>query len=251
MNIRLLILIIVVGSMGANLRSLATTVDTRASSTARGLQYVIAKYLRDGGDLAALSMKDVLKLVDIDAANSSAQGSFEDRFEVLGMRGPVDSTSSARLIALTAYQVSEDRRETLGRYAVWYDKGEVYSDWQSEDRVKSLMASAKLPLPNKGIWTQPDTKQTSSFHVNAIGSPPIDKSAVLNNQAGRRVAKDESTATTPAPGVVTAPKQPDATKPLPTIAGRNEAQDSTPWAIVVVMIVAAVGLLWWLLRRRQ
>jgi hypothetical protein len=57
---------------------------------------------------------------------------------------------------------------------------------------------------------------------------------------------------TQAPSIVqpTAPKKAPSTAPAPPTPS-EEAYSSTPWSIIVVLIVAAIGLLWLLLRGRK
>lgn len=93
-----------------------TTVSTPASIATRGLRVIIESYLANGGDIKRLTMEKVMERVDREAANSTAQGKFEDRFEILGGSGPVDQTSMAKVIAYTANRVGEDRRDAPGRY---------------------------------------------------------------------------------------------------------------------------------------
>ena len=67
--------------------------------------------------------------------------------------------------------------------------------------------------------------------------------------ASAGAASPSTTSPTPTPTVITAPKQADATKSAPMLAN-NAPPESTPWSIVVVLIAAAVGLLWLVLKRR-
>ena len=66
---------------------------------------------------------------------------------------------------------------------------------------------------------------------------------------------DKSAGTAPSatatPSIITEPKQPDAPKPAATTGANNEPQASTSWALVVVTIAAAPGLLWLMLKRRS
>jgi hypothetical protein len=230
-----------------------------------GLRIVIAKYLADGGDINALTMEEVVKKVDIEAANSTAQGKFEDRFEILGGSGPVDQASMAKMIAYTANRIGEDRRHAPGRYVIWLAGGEVNYNWESEEKVTALLVNAGLKLIDRGAWNQPDTKAQSMFHVGVGPKPPPDDNRAQEDQAGRRLSipnaksqndQQQSAAqqpgttseprTTPVANSVPAPKEPGA-KPATT----SEKPAPTSWLVWAVLIVAATGLLWLLVKTRK
>ncbi|MES2505342.1 MAG: hypothetical protein V4599_01470, partial [Verrucomicrobiota bacterium] len=127
--------LITISLMVLTLTAWGTTVGTPASVAARGLRMVITKYLANGGDINALTMEKVIQWVDLDAANSVSQGKFEDRFEILGGRGPVDQATMAKMIAYTTHRIAEDRRDAPGRYVIWLAGGEVNYNWESEEKV--------------------------------------------------------------------------------------------------------------------
>lgn len=88
----------------------------------------------------------------------------------------------------------------------------------------------------------------------------LKKSAIMNREMSRRPLPDRVDAgtstqsintptATPQPSIVAQVKPPE-TKPIastPTV----EPTSSTPWSVIVVLIVAAMGLLWLLLKRRS
>lgn len=245
-------------------QTVATTVSTPAAVAARGLRGVITDYLQKGGDINALSMQQVMRMVDVEAANSTAQGKFEDRFEILGGRGPVDQQTKAQMIAYTTNQIGEDRREGAGRYVIWLANGEVNYNWEPEQKVSSLLSSAGMKFVNKGVWTQPDTKAQSMFHVGARPKPPPNDNRVAEDVAGHRLPKPEPAAPNASTNnAASAPKQsqspqavqpptpkaPEAKPTQPTPS--KEPVSSTPWSIIVVLAVAAAGLFWWLRKRRS
>lgn len=170
-----------------------TTVSTPASIATRGLRVIIESYLANGGDIKRLTMEKVMERVDREAANSTAQGKFEDRFEILGGSGPVDQTSMAKVIAYTANRVGEDRRDTTGRYVIWLRDEEVYYDWEPEEKVSVLFRNAGMKLIDRGLWSQPDTKAQSMFHVGGGPKPPPDDNRVQEDQAGRRLIIPKAT----------------------------------------------------------
>jgi hypothetical protein len=246
------------------LAALGTTVSTPASIATRGLRMVITKYLANGGDINELKMEQVLQMVDIDAANSTAQGKFEDRFEILGGSGPVDKATTARMIAYTSNRIGEDRRAEPGRYVIWLADGEVNYNWESEEKVAELLDNAGMKMVDRGPWTQPDTKAQSMFHVGVGPQPPPDDNRVQEDQAGRRLSipnaknqNDPQQSTEQQPGTISdprntpdaksSPKEPEAKPQAPS----EEPTSSRPWSIIVVLIVAATGLLWLLVKKQR
>ncbi len=241
----------------------ATTVGTPASTTALGLRIVISRYLAEGGDINSLTMEQIMRIVDVDAANSTAQGKFADRFEILAGRGPIDQQTKAKLIAYTANQIGEDRRDGPGRYVIWLSNGEVEYNWEAEGRIKSLLDGSHLDLVNKGVWRQPDTKAQSMFHVGATPKLPPKDNRVAEDEAGHRLPPIKPVVQPNAEPIPKAPLPDDAKVP-PTVqspvskasieskptAPSNEPTSSTPWSLIVILIVSATGLLWLVLKRR-
>ena len=240
-------------------------VGTPASTTILGVERVINRYLSEGGTIDDLTIEVILQRVDEEAANATAQGRLADRIQIFGNSGPIDESKSAKLIALTANQIMEDRREEIGRYAIWLTNDGIVSGWVYEDEVKTLLESSGQTLMNKGVWTQPDTKAQSMFHVGVGPKPPPDDNRVLEDQAGRRLPNsnakkqnDQQQSTAQQPGTISEPRtMPDAksssTPQEPGVkpATTNKEPGSTPWTMIVVLIVAATGLLWLLLKNRK
>lgn len=261
----ILFLLYFVGTLFFTPYAWCTTIGTPASTCVDGLTAVISRHLRGGGGVDDLTMEQVLGMIDMEAANSSAQGKFEDRFEILGGRGPVDQTTMAKMIAYTANRIGEDRRDSPGRYVIWLSGEEANYAWESEEKVAALLDNAGMKLVDRGPWTQPDTKAQSMFHVGVGPKPPPDDNRVLEDQAGRRLPisnakkqNDQQQSTEQQPGTISEPRtMPDAksssTPQEPGVkpATTNEEPGSTPWTMIVVLIVAATGVLWLLLRNRK
>ena len=248
----------------ASSSSRGDVVGTPASTTILGVERVITRYLSEGGAIDDLTIEVILERVDAEASNATAQGRLEDRIQILGILGPIDEAKSAKLIAVTANQIIEDRREEIGRYAIWLTNDGVVSGWIYEDEVKRLLESSGLTLMNKGVWTQPDTKAQSMFHVGVGPKPPPDDNRVQEDQAGRRLSipnaknqNDPQQSTEHHPGTISEPRTTSNAKstpkePEPKAQARSEEPiSSTPWSIIVVLIVAATGLLWLLLKKRK
>lgn len=245
------------------LPSFATVVNTPASKAASGLKDVIALYLQNGGDINALTMAHIMRMVDTEAAHMIAQGRLSDRFEILGGSGPVDQTTMAKMIAYTANRIGEDRRDAPGRYVIWLAGGEVIYNWESEEKVTALLGNAGMKLVDRGPWTQPDTKAQSMFHVGVGPQPPPDDSRVQEDQAGRRLSipnaksqNDPQQSAAQQPGTTSEPRTtpvaksaPTQKEPKATPTPSEEPTSSTPWTVVAVLIVAAIGLLWLLMKK--
>jgi hypothetical protein len=116
-------------------------------------------------------------------------------------------------------------------------------------------------------WTNPYSFRTKLakliLHARTGTSQDIEDQAILRDDPSRWLSQltptstmhAAQTAVSMASTVSVPPLQPLATaqapeaKPAPTPT--EEPASSTPWRIIVVMIVAAVGLLWLLLKRRS
>lgn len=247
------------------LPSFATVVNTPASKAASGLKDVIALYLQNGGDINALTMEHIMRMVDPEAVQMIAQGRLSDRFEILGGSGPVDQTTMAKMIAYTANRIGEDRREAPGRYVIWLAGGEVIYNWESEEKVTALFSNAGMKLIDRGAWNQPDTKAQSMFHVGVGPKPPPDDNRAQEDQAGRRLSipnakgqNDQQQSAAQQPGTTSEPRTTPVTKSAPTPKEpkatpslSEEPPSSTTWSIIVVLTLAAMGLLWLVLKRRS
>ena len=259
-------ILIIFAFIAHTLAALGTTVGTPASMVTRGLKTAIEKYLANGGDINALSMNDVLKMVDVDKANSTSQGKFEDRFEILGGRGPVDPATMAKMIAYTAYRIAEDRRDGPGRYVIWLADGDVNYNWESEEKVTALLSNAGMKLIDRGAWNQPDTKAQSMFHVGTNPKPPIDDNRTQEDEAGRRLSiptvktqNDQRQSEVQHPGTTSEPNTTPVLKLAPTpkesvpktATASDDLPSSTPWSIVILLIVTTTGLLWLLVKKRK
>lgn len=133
----------------------ANSVGTRESQCASLLRGLITTYLAQGGSLESLTLDEVMRGVDRDAADHMAQGSFADRFEIFGSNGPMDEVTKSRLIAITAYQIGDFRRVDPGRYAIWMNSDGLSYQWETEERMSALLESTGRPLVNKGMWGKP------------------------------------------------------------------------------------------------
>ncbi len=213
------------------LPAFATVVNTPASKTASGLRDVIAGYLQKGGSIDALTMEQIMRLVDPEAANITAQGRLADRFEILGGSGPLDQATMTKMIAYTANRISEDRRDAPGRYVIWLAGEEIIYNWESEERVLMLLGNAGMKLVDRGLWIQPDTKAQSMFHVGGGSKPPPNDNRAQEDQAGRRLS-------------------PMTHQPRTSLSS-EETASSRPWSIIVVLLVAVPSLLLVLLKRRN
>jgi hypothetical protein len=80
---------------------------------------------------------------------------------------------------------------------------------------------------------------------------PAPNSGNKSHETSPTSAPNTQTATTPNPPPTVQPAAPNRapeSKPAPTPS--EKPTSSTPWSIIVVLIVAGCGLLWWLLKRR-
>lgn len=130
----------------------ALTEKTYFHSAADGLEWAIKDYMKSGGELERVTMDRVLDQAEVPL---QAKQMIAERFEILGTRGPIDPSTSARLFALNSYQIEESRRNSTGRYVIWLGEYGLQVGWESEDRIKALMLTAGVPLVTKGVLAQP------------------------------------------------------------------------------------------------
>lgn len=141
-------------SLALSTPSHANTGETRAQRCAYVLTQVLEKRLKSGADLSTVTMDQVLADWNPRSADRLADSKFADRFELLRGHGPVDPVTQEKLVALTAYQISNHPLDAVGRYVTWQKGDELRMDWETEDRLRTLMDSAHQPLLNKGVWRQ-------------------------------------------------------------------------------------------------
>lgn len=134
--------------------------------------------------------------------------------------GPYDSTLMMVMAAPIERQFDQDKHE-LGRWAVWKTfRGQIVTRWHPEAEIVSFSA-----------W--PDVQSVITQHIKTVGT-------MDETPHAPQLAKASPMVQPPAPQ-----KAPEA---KPTTANEEPAS-STPWSIIVVLIVAATGLLWLVLKR--
>jgi|GEM_PF-1735355 len=134
-----------------------------------------------------------------------------------------DSTMMMVMTSPIERKLSQDKHE-LGRWAVWKTfRGQIVTRWHPEQEITSFSA-----------W--PEVQSAVSEHIKAVGR--TDESS--QSRAPMQTAKAQP----PAPN-----KPPEATPTATTLS--EEPTSSTPWSVIVALIVAASGLLWLLLKRRS
>lgn len=230
------------------LAALGTTVGTPASAATSALQSVIAKYLTNGGDINTLSMNKIIEMIDVERADATTQGKFEDRFEILGGRGPVNQVTMAKMIAYTANQIGKERGDVLGRYVIWLAGEEVNYTWESEEKVTALLGGVGIKLVDRGVWLQSNTKSLNMFHVGIRKKPLPDDNRVQEDLYGRRLSQSNTQSQNE--------QQQNAAQQVDTMSQRafkpgevSEEPVATSWNMWVVIIVASIGLLTLLLKR--
>ena len=137
--------------------------------------------------------------------------------------GPYDSTLMMVMAAPIERQFDQDKHE-LGRWAVWKTfRGQIVTRWHPEPEIISFSA-----------W--PDVQSVIAEHSKAVGKIAEPSKAPQPSQS--ELVEPQSSKASPLP------------KPEPTTSS-EEPKSSTPWSVVAVLIVAAIGLLWLLLKKRK
>jgi hypothetical protein len=149
------------------------------------------------------------------------------------------------LVLIKEYRVNFDEMNVTARL----QKLRIDKNWSFE-----LIEDKKVVSP----WPAhtPDDLSYTPFYPGFKYPEPYDPKAPAPLPAGEKKSSDAP----PAPSDVTAPVPPTPSLIVPTAADpkpqapaaaapTNEQTSSTPGAIVVVMIAAAMGLLWWVFKR--
>jgi len=137
--------------------------------------------------------------------------------------GEYDSTMMMVMTSPIERKLGQDKHE-LGRWAVWKTfRGQIVTRWHSEAEITSFSA-----------W--PDVQFVIAQHIKTVGKV---------NEASQA----------PQPGKASPVEPPKSklaplSKPATATASEGPAS-STPWSIIVVLIVAAIGLLWLVLKKRK
>lgn len=137
--------------------------------------------------------------------------------------GEYDATMMMVMAEPIERNVSREKSE-LGRWAVWKTfRGQIVTRWHPETEIVSLS-------------TWPEVQSVIARHINAVDK--VDKPS--QDLPPRK----------PSPVVPQAElKQVPEAKPTSTLS--KEPASSTPWSVIVILIVAAIGLLLLLLKGRK
>lgn len=155
---------------------------------------------------------------------------------------PGGSSLKASGLTFLGHYPTIENRELLIQYLNDTNGGPLHADL-SEEAASSLGkigdASSIQALQEYAKKRQPPPGAKSRFYEAAVAS--LDKIK----------ARIETTPTPKLPPVVQppAPKKSPEAKPAPTPS--EEPTSSTPWSIIVILIVAALSLLWLLVKNRK
>ncbi|MFM2169523.1 MAG: hypothetical protein RIS79_3894 [Verrucomicrobiota bacterium] len=137
--------------------------------------------------------------------------------------GEYDSTMMMVMASPIERKLSQDKRE-LGRWAVWKTfRGQIVTRWHPEQEITSFSA-----------W--PEVQSAIGEHIKSVGR--ADDPAPFPQQT-------QATLTQPSASKKTAEAKPTLS------TASEEPASSTPWSIIAVLIVAATGLLWLLVKKRK
>lgn len=138
--------------------------------------------------------------------------------------GEYDSTMMMVMAGPIERKLGPEKYE-LGRWAVWKTfRDQIVTRWHPEPEITSFSA-----------W--PNVQAVIAQHIQTVSK--IDDPLQAH----------QSSNAVPGVQLPTPPKAPEA-KPAPS-PPREEPTSSTPWSIIVVLIVAATGLLWMLVKNRK
>jgi hypothetical protein len=225
------------------LHASASTVTTPAGLLTEAVRNAIYASLAEGEKVENLIPARLNQKLNIETLKKVAQGDIWSRFQLVSATKVQDPDSKNRILAVTAFQVSEDRHSEIGRYVVWINaksspppwESLVWVTWEPETKVAQIFQAAKVALEDKGVWQQPNTIRVvrmAETKPNSSASSPINTlrhSEPEPNQSAPFEGRESNAAMTPS----------------------EEPSSSTPWSVIVILIVAATGLLRLLLKNRK
>lgn len=170
----------------------ATTSEMPAGWVARAVVYTFKEAHKAGVQPSEFEMSKLTKFLDIQRANVEAGGDFIDRTYLLKGKYPKNPVTGGILIAVTAYQVHEDRRDSLGRYAVWQIDDTFEFDWQSEKSISLLFASEGLTVPNRGVWDQDTPSDYLRQKFGISGNKPATTTLHEQGKISKKVHNNSS-----------------------------------------------------------
>ncbi len=144
----------------------ASTIITPAGLVTAALENAISAHLEGGGKVQDITSAKLAPRLNIETLNRVAKGNLWSRFQLVAAANVQNPESKDRVLAVTSFRVSEDRRPIIGRYVVWMHASasppaweqRVWSSWESEDKISALFQSSGVALEDKGIWQQGNTK---------------------------------------------------------------------------------------------
>lgn len=238
MKPRLLIVIFVI-SLGLEVS--ATTVSTPVQDAVAGIEYAFDRYAKAHAGATATDWNQLKQYVNATVLETWLGKPVEQRIFLPKDPGIADPKREV-LVAITVDPVSEDRRETTGRYVVWRKDGRYKATWEKEATVREYLQSRGIALPQGEIYRQPDVLPAMAVHDAA--EPMQVRPSV---QAAPRSQQPTPTASVPAtpvpastPVAASAPTTPVAQAPAAIVQKRALVW---PWligiaALLVIVVVA-------------
>lgn len=137
--------------------------------------------------------------------------------------GEYDSTMMMVMAAPIERKLGQAKHE-LGRWTVWKTfRGQIVTRWHPEPEIASFSA-----------W--PDVQSVIAEHIKSVGTM---------DETPQPPQPSKASPVVPLP----APKK--TPEPKPATTPSEEQASSLPWSIVIVLILAATGLLWLLVKNRK
>jgi hypothetical protein len=205
------------------------------SSKQRDILHLLPKFVSHSSDLEALARNMRLDLLEVADCRLLAKTALEiERAQQSNLEG-IRPPQQGEVIGPVDQIKLRLKRLVLPDVAA-FDKALVQStdgEWQDLGPPSSFWPSLILWMSKHGI------KSPEALAIKAE----------VEQFFSRPDAAHPQSAVKPLLSVQTAKKAPEAKPTVPT--PRDEPTSSTPWSIIVVLIVAAVGLLWLLLKRRS
>lgn len=135
---------------------LATSISTLDSGLAAGMAARINEYAADHGGVPPRTWDDLRPYVDFGRLEINIGGKLETRMILFGEVKPlVDGAVKTNIVAMTAFPIEEDRRESIGRYIVYQDKSlRFVARWESEEMIQAALLNSNLEMVSPPVYRE-------------------------------------------------------------------------------------------------
>ena len=139
----------------------AATISTHLESEAQALVGALSGFAQTHAGELPSSWDELKNGIDFDRLKMRIGDLIEKRTLLLPKDSvvPLDGPRGAKLIAMTAFPIHEDRTEGNGRYIVYRtENGQFVARWEHEDAIQKALAKANVSVPQAAVYEEKPIK---------------------------------------------------------------------------------------------